>query len=508
MAVKKTKKVTQTDLNLAVNYTIIEKALQRLGILDVICAEHDVLEYVLKYAKDFTLNDRLMAEGKQSPQILEELCAKLQGLFDLDPEVLFGKRQINLGLQIDPQDETAKELAYLSMDQLSDTLIQKGWDQIPWIDDTGTTGSTFGAKEKVDASINNGVGQMLLKRETEAEASECLKQVIYNPLGLNMIGVFSSILRDEVRVANDKDVALEDRVNDIFDDVFNSLSLEEEKAETPHHVKTYHVQKGETYYTSTWQENIYSLDSFLYHYIRAKINGQGKVYTKPEGFETPKMKKYDTLKEISSIMPYPFILTEDSELKQLVDRLFELNYTFSYEETTLIRYANIEDELERYKEELILLQGKIGQKVGSVYAVSQDELGTATTPITAEMQQEYEQYQDMVKREQWIRSQHIPYLEQMEQSFQKDAKLWNQTYIAQCKQDMQNLQNTLSQGSVTKKQRDKVEESLEVIKQYVNKYEIHTTSKNKKISGKNIKPIIIVKEPFYETILKLGSAKL
>lgn len=194
-------RITQTDLNLAINYMVIEQLTKCMGVDKYLFDEHDWLPVVFKRAANGTLNGMFTELGEGGKDGLETLFEKLHNIFGLSDEVFSGERQINLGIGVDQDNDHAVELATTSMDDLNDYIEQHSetclnedskstYSEIPWF-------NAAEAERMIDEVIMEQIGYAVVHESTRSKKADKqieLKKAILkwsnNPLGLNTLGLF------------------------------------------------------------------------------------------------------------------------------------------------------------------------------------------------------------------------------------------------------------------------------------------------------------------------------
>ena len=260
---------TQTDLNLAINYMVIEKTLKCMGLLSKVKAwigdniDEDVLEVIFRKAENGTLNqmfNELLEAGEDN---IINLYEALHSLFGLDHEVLFGSRQINLGIKVNPNIPYADELTHMSLGKLNEAQDEPAEDdkcgvvigqypELVWL----SQGESI---KTMDQSIGNGIGQAQLLKGNSLK--EQLKQINYNPLGINTFGAFIALLNNKTITYHSAE-DFNDFVNQFFNLYFNNLDedliggdIDEEELKL------------------RWQNNIYCLEALIYSITRKSQEG-------------------------------------------------------------------------------------------------------------------------------------------------------------------------------------------------------------------------------------------
>lgn len=204
-------KITQTDLNLAINYMVMERLTHCMRLDEYLCDEFDGTQHddkenkendddlkyddwlhiIFKRAANGTLRRELMELGQNNKDGLVSLFEKLHNIFGLDGEVLSGERQINLGIAVDPNESKAVSLSKISVEELRQYIDNHisttgdKFDEMPWFN-TGL------ACQIVNNALVEGIGEISTENSlTSKDAIKSMKdRWLCNPLGINTLGLF------------------------------------------------------------------------------------------------------------------------------------------------------------------------------------------------------------------------------------------------------------------------------------------------------------------------------
>ena len=217
-------KVGITDLNIAINYLVIERILTctglyhtikekldieagNIGIYGAIVKEEkditpkesseednietektDILDVIFQKAKNGTLREHFESLQKIDEDTYKKFIKLLQDILNVDESIITGTRQIDLGITLEPEMENLKNLVYLPVTILEDCMsgeIERGelikggyskafsdylihicqkYEDITWL-------SLKDAMKKFDHSVNTGIGHKKIDdTKTLAEA--------------------------------------------------------------------------------------------------------------------------------------------------------------------------------------------------------------------------------------------------------------------------------------------------------------------------------------------------
>jgi len=310
MTSRKYRKEEVTDLNIAINYLVIERILTCLGIYHTIkekldieagnigisgaiiqkakdvtseesseediikTKETDILDVIFRKAKNGTLRKHFWSLKRIDKDTHNRFIRLLQDILNVDEDIITGKRQIDLGITTQPQIRHLHSLVHLPETILEDCmsgeiergeLIEGGYSKafldylihicqkykdITWI-------SLKDTMKKFDRSINTGIGH---KKIGDAKTlSEALEQCKYNPLGINPLATFIALI-EHGYIKYEEGETYQELIESLFELYFNSFK--EYSSDDIHFINV------ETF----WNNNIYCLDALIYHIIR-KCNG-------------------------------------------------------------------------------------------------------------------------------------------------------------------------------------------------------------------------------------------
>lgn len=310
MTSRKYRKAEVTDLNIAINYLVIERILTCLGIYHTIkekldieagnigiygaiiqkakdvtseesseediikTKETDILDVIFRKAKNGTLRKHFWSLKRIDKDTHNRFIKLLQDILNVDEDIITGKRQIDLGITTQPQIRHLHSLVHLSETILEDfmsgeiergELIKGGYSKafldylihicqkykdITWI-------SLKDTMKKFDRSVNTGIGH---KKIGDAKTlAEALEQCKYNPLGINPLATFIALI-EHGYIKYEEGETYQELIESLFELYFNSFK--EYSSDDIHFINV------ETF----WNNNIYCLDALIYHIIR-KCNG-------------------------------------------------------------------------------------------------------------------------------------------------------------------------------------------------------------------------------------------
>ncbi len=466
-------RITQTDLNLAINYMVIEQLTKCMGVDKYLFDEHDWLPVVFKRAANGTLNGMFTELGEGGKDGLETLFEKLHNIFGLSDEVFSGERQINLGIGVDQDNDHAVELATTSMDDLNDYIEQHSetclnedskstYSEIPWF-------NAAEAERMIDEVIMEQIGYAVVHESTRSKKADKqieLKKAILkwsnNPLGLNTLGLFIYLLEEGLltfETPTDNNDDIDPVMTDTFDKSFSNIKFTEKQGKDSTAIKVRpkgekkgkgtilqdEVQEAKLEYTIAWKQNIYCFDSIVYSILR-------KWKYLLEGYSINGKREHKILDGVSDLLPAPLKLVDtDSELIKMIDTLWTTNcdslggYNFDFKYTEFVRYSSIEKEIDHYKNEVLsFLEAKrdtIADLLEEEKAASE---ALATNTEQDEEDADYEEkppllgeayirriqhLQEVIEEIEHIRTVYIPELEESQRLFDTDKKQWIENQI-------------------------------------------------------------------------------
>lgn len=303
-------KVEVTDLNMAINYLVIERILTCLGIYHTIkekldieagnigisgaiiqkakdvtseesseediikTKETDILDVIFRKAKNGTLRKHFWSLKRIDKDTHNRFIKLLQDILNVDEDIITGKRQIDLGITTQPQIRHLHSLVHLPETILEDfmsgeiergELIKGGYSKafldylihicqkykdITWI-------SLKDTMKKFDNSVNTGIGHK--KIGDVKTLAEALEQCKYNPLGINPLATFIALI-EHGYIKYEEGETYQELIESLFELYFNSFKEYSSDDINFKNVETF------------WSNNIYCLDALIYHIIR-KCNG-------------------------------------------------------------------------------------------------------------------------------------------------------------------------------------------------------------------------------------------
>lgn len=310
MTSRKYRKAEVTDLNIAINYLVIERILTCLGIYHTIkekldieagnigiygaiileekdvtseesseednikTEETDILDVIFRKAKNGTLRKHFWSLKRIDKDTHNRFIKLLQDILNVDEDIITGKRQIELGITTQPQMRHLHSLVHLpeitleqcmtgkklkkgivEMDyseEFSDYLIHicQKYKDITWV-------SMVDTMRKFDRSVNTGIGH---KKIGDAKTlAEALEQCKYNPLGINPLATFIALI-EHGYIKYEEGETYQELIESLFELYFNSF-----KEYSSDDINFENVE-------ASWNNNIYCLDALIYHIIR-KCNG-------------------------------------------------------------------------------------------------------------------------------------------------------------------------------------------------------------------------------------------
>ena len=107
----------QIDLNLAINFMVIERVLHCREVYQLVCDEHQGLDGIIELSKNFELQkelNKLEAAGE-----LQVYLDEYTELFDLSEDILTGREQFDLGVIVDPKYNALAKLSCIHQIRIS-----------------------------------------------------------------------------------------------------------------------------------------------------------------------------------------------------------------------------------------------------------------------------------------------------------------------------------------------------------------------------------------------------
>lgn len=491
--------ITQTDLNLAINYMVMERVARCMGVYDYLVEEHDWIEVFFEMAAKGKLRAELMRLGKENQGGLVTLFEQLDNIFGLDREVLSGERQIDLGVAVDQDNDHAVELATMSMDDLNDYIEQRRseeeqgsnkdknqkkklniYSMMPWE-------NTTKAEHLIDAVTEEQIGYITLK------GNELLQKATLkwscNPLGINTLGLFVYSVEEGLldNIIADKTGKVEE-TDETLVDIYTSYFEVVKYTERHRKANTQRDDKKELYIYS-WKQNVYCLDSIVYSFLRKKdylLEGYTGV---GNGRQIHKV-----LDEVSDLLPAPLkLVDENSELLTLIHTLWTTNcnkyggYHFDFKYTRLVEYSGIEKEIKHQERDILpLLKAKL-ETLLVILKKDEESMDETSEEQGKSYAKEYERAKQLEEEIRYIETDYLPALQRSLNLFENNKQQWIENQIQSIEAERARLRSQQEDESSTIKVKLKVLDAEQ--------------EKMKKMATRD-KPIpwIKVREPYYEYI--------
>lgn len=512
-------KITQTDLNLAINYMVMEQVSRCMGVYDYLVEEHDWIELFFEMAAKGRLKDELLRLGeedkKDNKNRLATLFKKLHNIFGLDGEVLSGERQINLGVAVDPNLPDVVRMSKMSMDELNDYIekrantydrkiggIQRGniYNALPWI-------NTIEGEQTVNELILEEVGNIGIDKNKNIKRA--VSKWSKNPLGLNSLGIFiyfAEINKDNVMQKATEDT-LEDTLDRIFDEVFSNIKLTEKplKRKIKTEYDTDYVIEADPFYTTALKQNIYCLDSIIFSFLRKRNHLL-------LGYRQSGEKHHKYLDNVSDLLPAPLkLVDENSELLTIIYTLWTTNcdeyggYHFDFKYARIIEYSGIEKEIQHQKKDILpILKAKI--EILWEILKRKGSLGISSEEQSESYSKEHERFKQLTQEVKEIETDYIPALQRSLQLFKDNKQQWIENQIQSIEAERARLRSQLEQekAKLSSQQEEESKSSIiEVIKTIEIKLKVLDAEQEKmekRATGNKPIPWIKVREPYYEYI--------
>lgn len=394
-------KFTQTDLNLAINYITLERLIHCMGIDEQLFDEHEELPVIFDRAAKGTLDAEFHKIAEQSQESLASLFQKLHDIFGLDGDTLTGKKQIDLGIGVDPNAQTNSKEKY-SMEEIQDYILEeenKGNLPAGTYDEVLEHGTTY--SDKILSSWYKQANEEI-HINTYLEFESIVSVWESNPTRVNVLGLLTFLVEQHKLGKND--------FITLYKESFDEVALDKGE-EDPYR------------YTITGKQNIYCLDSIIYYILRAD---QYHL----EGHKTNGESKHKLLDVYGGTVPYPLCIKKQStpNLISALKHLKSLGYVFDYSYSLLIEYSTIEAEIEHYNKDIIpRLQVKCDTLLELITQGLSEGMDAEQHEI---LQNRLEKAQAELKE---IKQAYIPSLEASQVSFDKNKDAWvkNQIVIIQ-----------------------------------------------------------------------------
>lgn len=502
----------QVKLNLAINYMVIERVLRCMGIYNTVCDVYEELDGIFVNARNRSLLNNLVNLGKEGVEIYLE---KYQQLFGLSYAVLLGQEQIKLGIVVDEIDfgddyeYDYTGLRNFDVEELRDIIKEEG-SEIQILDFGGEDNDADAYnkyKSMLNNSLDKSIGNIIFDEITDNK--DILKQLQFNPFGINTLGLFAELLLDKKINLNDESLQEEkeysDKLDKCFNDAFNNINISTWKR---NEVKKESKQENSV----NWKDNIYSLDSIIYSILRY-LHKDGIDIIGGELGST----KYQILDIEGEALPYPlkFVdkiiypikfdkytfceLFKESDLLSLMGSLLCNEYRIADRKLELITQSSIEKEIKRYKEKIKNIENRDNIEIDDG-----NELSNKTI-----------EYLEHIKN--------LAILEDQKKLFETDKKQWVEHHsielaneqklldiVRKYKEAKQNQAKAVKEKDEAYKMRDEAysrgnEKDIIKSEQVFIKAD-KELEKAEKVFRKaeteleKIKPFILVKEPYYEEV--------
>ena len=493
----------QIDLNLAINFMVIERVLHCREVYQLVCDEHQGLDGIIELSKNFELQkelNKLEAAGE-----LQVYLDEYTELFDLSEDILTGREQFDLGVIVDPKYNALAKLSEMPMEELNDYVEDSGMFYIPWFADIESV-------ERINNSIGKGIGKI----KYTGSLKNALEQAKYNPVGINILGLITGLINHEEAQnlldsfdgkADENEERLESEIADFVNKTFSYIGVDEVVYEDKELLLDYEKQEyaRTMRYAINWQDNIYSLDSIIYSFLR--LRNRTLEWYKRNGKKEHKF--YDN---VSADLPYPLnFVDENSGLLNLIAKVIAMGHEFSVKYTELVRVTTIETEIKRYENKIVAEQKKQAtidkntRLLDGVDANSNDDEKAAAYKNIVEYQIFEEDINNRIKDYE----EYIITLKNHQVAFNEDCLAWLNEYVIwlnkqklDIDEHIQSMQKLMKESQkdfeyyqLLSKQR-MLEDRLYSIDECIRMVNVEL----KKRSKKEVKQYILVKEPYYESV--------
>ena len=516
----------QVKLNLAINYMVIERVLRCMGIYNTVCDIHEGLDGkdgIFASARDRSLLDKLLNLGKEGVEVYLE---EYHELFGLSYAVLLGQKQIRLGIIVDEIELSGnyEGLRNFDADELQDIIKEEGSEiQILDFGDSENDDLYNRYKLMLNNSLDKSIGSIIFDEITDN--INILKQLQFNPFGINTFGLFAELLLDNKINLNIEDsqngTEHSDKLDECFNDSFNNINISTwERKETK---KKKESKQGKSV---TWKDNIYSLDSIIYSILRYLHQDGEDIIGGELG-----NKKYQILDIEGEALPYPlkFVgeitypitfesnnyheLYKESDLLILMCTLMSNEYRVADRKLELITQSSIEKEIKRYKERIKAISTRQDRIDVEIYNAK--DTAKITLAEIAYMNKNLYYYNNIGKISEPTVEEcksYVNFLEEQQKLFDTDPKQWAEQYIKVLDSEQKALDGQIQLLDIEIKINKNEEEEKQSPAYYIlcNKREIlknrivliekHKKKLNNKANQKNPAPFILVKEPYYEEV--------
>lgn len=506
------------NINIAINFMVIEQTIRLMGLYDRMCDEHDALSEIFEKASNFELGTILREyAAKGNEKFIASYIELMHNLFGLDSDILLGQRQIDLGIGVAPKYE---EIAFMDMDSLEQWMYENDLENAPIYpkyDATKVTEweriETFVGHSKktqyfkndindvVSATINNGIG-VFEYSETLGNQKEAVESLKFNPLGINILGLFVSIYDMKYHMAEHVGGDLEERLDEVFENVFSPMNIVERRLKKGCNKKVLQTFVSSTY--GHWNKGIYSLKSIITNLL---IHGAPKeeyadkfenqltksgAKNKSSNFSNMKeMDKFYYHEELGGYLPFPLVLHKNnSELLELMRFLYQSSYNDGIEIEQLVYISTIKDELKYWSKKKEKYEMNIFEILKKYYSLKD------SSPMS---------YADSmaISTYKWMNEIYIPALEEAQRQYDENQFDWAIKYIELLTQQLDKVTSQLVKTeTVNGYQKVILENRKSAIQKLLNKL-INMKKEAEKDGDKIIKPLILVKEPYYKENISL-----
>ena len=502
------KEISEIDKNLAINYYTMEQAAKATGVYPFYCDEYKYLPDIFKAAKKGKLSGYISNAESTNIDNYETFINVMQNLFGVSKDIVLGKRQIELGIIVEPKDKFAVQRAYASISEALDFIDNAYDDEILYTFSFGTDQVIYDA---IDNSMKGVISTFTPKNgrngTTTNEAitlKHILTQFESNPAKINHLFLFVDLYENDKIAEPEKEEKLSTEDLKDWHNIqlghFNPIGMKSRQVRDKRladnsyisrEQKNQYTKKIKTIYS--WRRNIYSLSCMLIYYVvKNKYLAYGHADNSTEFKSYLEFK--DDIKDAEPGLPYPLIFTDGSELEAVLHYLLNKDYPFDFSYLKSVIISSVEVEINHTQDEILRL--KMVKKMQTEFGRSTDE-----TDSEMEMLEEYmvellqEQADYEIDPNRWTNSKikHISnMLRQLEQLADKInhelkmIKLSNQKVIANDADSILILYEMIE-----------IEiEILEKWKKSLLRNQSTVEGKQKKVKNYKGKPMIRVREPY------------
>ena len=495
--------VNDVDINLAVNYLVIDKTLRCQGIFDEIKDQIDfsieainsqasigkTLESIIEMAKNFSLGAKLSELQQKDIDSYKVLVDVLSDVLCLDSSLIIGEKQIDLGIVVDTENfEDAQYYTEISYDELEDNIVESTEDSGNDLSDLPHLNSKD--KKLADEMVGLSIGTITAEKFDHLEQKDqFINEIAYNPLGINTLGAYLALVEQGIIKLNKSDNIIE-LVNYMFNFYLSALNIDNKDEE--HNLN----------YTTAFQENIYSLNALIYSIIRkskyrfqkansrnTKVDIKNRTYgIRKEGMDEEDKVKVHVNHAIfdkvgTELVPPPFKVNTDGDLYRFMENMALRHEIFDIQFGSTKRFGTILEELDHWQEKQGRAVAKQYELVELIDAGKANDSAAHSLVALGETIKENAAY--------------ITQLESWQGAFESNPDKWLEDQIAYYNKKYADNQNLLS--VITKE----VKEGIKKAKQQIDKQAKQENKENK--AGRKLKkasPVIYLKEPI-EVYIKL-----